>query len=165
MTLLNPHEFLDVGYMAEDFVASNYEGKLQTIKRSDKEAMAIFTSFCQLSRFSMKEIEIIDSFLQHAQVPLRAYIILKTPNNYAYELSKTLQKCQLLFDTQEEFSGLYGIQTVEGVLAKTLFVIGKEGAIYHVQTPQSANEAFDLESLRMHLNKTYQSYNGTGCHG
>ena len=158
-------DFLDVGYMGENFDASDIFGKLHTIKRSDKKAMQIFIALPSLDDGLINEIQVIDKFFDSAQVPLHCCVVFGKLDERVKELSKSCQKCQILIDSEDEFGGMYGVGDSETGLSKTLFVLGREGAIYHVQTPLKPSTAFDLEQLRIELNKTFLTYNGVGCHG
>ena len=57
-----------------------------------------------------------------------------------------------------------GSGSFEDKLTKSLFLIGKDGAIYYIDTPQALEKPLDIEKIRTALNKTYQTYTGTGCH-
>jgi peroxiredoxin len=74
-----------------------------------------------------------------------------------------------VFDINEEFASMYGTKIVSGSLenrlTKALFLIGKDGAIYHIDMPSNLDSPLDLERIRAELNKAYQSYTGAGCHG
>jgi peroxiredoxin len=165
MQLLNPHEMLDIGFMAEDFYAHDLNENELNIKRYGKDTMQIFFAFSDANKQTLDEVRRIDALFNEAVVAIRCYCIFSQSNEALQTLSSTLQKCQILVDFEEDFALNYGVKIVDGGLAKSLFLVGKDGAVYHVQTPQSADEAFDLELLRLHLNKTYTTYNGEGCHG
>ena len=64
---------------------------------------------------------------------------------------------------------MYGTKIVSGTLenrlTKALFLIGKDGAIYHIDMPENLEKPLDLEKIRLALNKAYHSYTGAGCHG
>ena len=64
---------------------------------------------------------------------------------------------------------MYGTKIVSGTLenrlTKALFLIGKDGAIYHIDMPSNLDSPLNLERIRAELNKVYQSYTGAGCHG
>jgi hypothetical protein len=46
-----------------------------------------------------------------------------------------------------------------------MFLISKDGAVFYLDMPNDLSDPFDLDRLRVELNKAYTSYNGTGCHG
>lgn len=159
-------DFLDVGYMGEDFVAVDLLGKDREIKRSDKEAMKIFIALPHPQELLQKELLIIDSFLAKAKVPMQTYVVFKKNSAAVQDLSKSLKTCEILIDSYDEFGGMYGVVSSSDDFFKALFLLGKEGAIYYVQTPESFATPFDLALLQIHLNKTYLSYTTkSGCHG
>ena len=69
----------------------------------------------------------------------------------------------------DEFGPMYGTKIVQGdlenKLAKALFLISKDGAIFYLEFLKNLEENFDLERLRVELNKAYITYTGVGCHG
>lgn len=163
MKLSNPEDFLDIGYMAENFTAYDCLDNEIEVHRSKDESIKIYISMPLLDERTLEEIKIVDSFLNSAQIALSCYLILSQKSDC--EFTKDLQKCKVLFDKEDDFCSNYGLLTNGGMMAKALFVIGKEGAIYHIQTPKELHTPFDLENLRIYLNKTYATYNGEGCHG
>jgi hypothetical protein len=64
---------------------------------------------------------------------------------------------------------MYGTKIVSGSLedklTKALFLIGKDGAVYHIDMPENLEKPLNIERVRVEVNKVYQSYTGVGCHG
>ncbi|DAB35441.1 MAG TPA: hypothetical protein CFH82_00270 [Sulfurospirillum sp. UBA12182] len=157
-------EFIDVGYMAEDFEAKTIENEKCLIKRSNpQKAMSLFVSF----PFVCEELLKLDELLSHVEVPLVCYLICKRFDASLLEFSKKLKKFQLLEDSFEEFGLGYGtkIENLEEVLAKALFLISKDGAVFYIDFLQDLQDSFNLERLRVELNRAYITYTGVGCHG
>jgi len=79
-----------------------------------------------------------------------------------------LKKFEILIDSEQEFGGMYGASiedgSLESKLTKSLFLIGKDGAIFWLEVPEDLSKELDLERLQVELNKAYVTYTGVGCH-
>jgi len=158
-------EFIDIGYMAENFDVLNINNEEITIKKaSPNRNIQLFLSFPNFDDFS-EEIIAFDEFISGAKIDIFVYLIF----NEKIDLSYNFKKIIPIFDINEEFANMYGTKIVSGTLenrlTKALFLIGKDGAIYHIDMPSNLDSPLDLERIRAELNKAYQSYTGAGCHG
>jgi len=158
-------EFMDIGYMAENFEATTPSGELVEIKRSNPErTMTLLLSFPNYQEFE-KEIAKIDEFMSHIQIDIHCYILFASQEDCT--IGK-LKKFEILFDSQDEFGPIYGAKLENGSLAnkltKSLFLIGKDGAIFFLELPSDLSQELDLERLQVELNKAYVTYTGVGCH-
>ncbi|RXJ87870.1 hypothetical protein [Arcobacter sp. CECT 8985] len=156
-------EFIDIGYMAEDFEVKDINDNSKIIKKSnEKRDIQIFISFPNYEDFK-EEITFFDEFINGAKVDIYTYLIF----NKKIQLP-TFKKLIPVFDIEEDFACMYGTQILNGTfknkLTKALFIIGKDGAIYHIDMPNDLEDSFNLELVRVELNKVYQSYTGVGCH-
>lgn len=157
-------DFIDIGYMAENIDVIKLNGEKFTIKKaSPNRNIQIFLSFPNFDDFK-EEIIAFDEFINGAQIDIFTYIIFNEKIDFPYEFKKIIP----VFDVNEEFAEMYGTKIVSGSLenklTKALFLIGKDGAIYHIDMPNNLDKTLDLERIRVELNKVYQSYTGTGCH-
>ena len=158
-------DFIDIGYMAENFDAININDEKITIKKaSPNRNIQIFLSFPNFEDFS-EEIIAFDEFISNAKIDIFVYIIFNEKIDLTYQFKKLIP----IFDENEEFASMYGTKIVSGTLenrlTKALFLIGKDGAIYHIDMPSNLDLPLNLERIRAELNKAYQSYTGAGCHG
>lgn len=163
-------DFIDVGYMAENIEVKDLDGNELEIKRSHKDkSMTILVSFSDAKDEFLEEILKIDEFLSHIQVPLNSYMVFDKDAKVDSVLKNRLKKFEAVLDTEDEFGNMYGTKLVsgslEGKLTKSLFLISKDGAIFYLDMPNDLSKEFDLERLRVELNKAYTSYTGVGCHG
>ncbi len=157
-------DFIDIGYMAENIDVIKLNGEKFTIKKaSPNRNIQIFLSFPNFDDFK-EEIIAFDEFINGAKIDIYTYIIFNEKIYFPYEFKKIIP----VFDINEEFAEMYGTKIVSGSLenklTKALFLIGKDGAIYHIDMPNNLDKPLDLERIRVELNKVYQSYTGTGCH-
>lgn len=158
-------EFIDIGYSAEDIEAVGLENQpLHISKNSPNRTIQIFMSYPCFEEFK-DEIMAFDQFMSDAKVEIFSYIIFNEPLKFDYTFKKLIPA----FDVNDEFGSMYGTKIVSGSLenklTKALFLIGKDGAIYHIDMPDNLEDSFDIERIRVELNKVYQSYTGVGCHG
>ncbi len=158
-------ELIDVGYMAEEFEAENLQGETIQIKKASPNRMIqIFLSFPNFEEFKDEIIE-FDEFMNDAKVEIFTYIIFARNTNIPYEFKKLIP----IFDVNGEFGEMYGTKIVSGSLedelTKALFLIGKDGAVYHIDMPENLENPLNIERIRIEVNKVYQSYTGVGCHG
>ncbi len=158
-------EFIDIGYMAENFDVININNEEITIKKaSPNRNIQLFLSFPNFDDFS-EEIIAFDEFISGAKIDIFVYLIFNEKIDISYDFKKIIP----IFDINEEFANMYGTKIVSGSLenrlTKALFLIGKDGAIYHIDMPNNLSSPLDLYRIRTELNKAYQSYTGAGCHG
>lgn len=163
-------DYIDVGYMAEDFEVCSPEGEAKTIiKQVKPPMMQLFVSLPSLEDRFLKEIKILDELLSDVQVDMRCYLLFAKGCEGAQSVAEKFTTFETLLDCEGEFGELYGTKIVSGpykdALTKALFLISKDGAVYHIDMPASLNTPFDLQKLRIESNKAYTTYNGTGCHG
>ncbi|GEM_PF-565073 len=162
-------DFMDIGYMAEDIVICNQDSQQKTIHKSNQDrSMTVFVSFPFAKEQFLEEILRLDAFFSHIQVGVNCYFIFDDAKHIQMDLQSKLKKFKVVFDTQEEYGNMYGTQIVTPplypALSKALFLISKDGAIFYIDMPEDMEKVFDLESLRIELNRAYLTYNGKGCH-
>ncbi len=153
-------DFIDIGYMAENFDVINLNNEEVNIKKaSPNRNIQVFLSFPNFDDFS-EEIIAFDEFINDAKVDIFTYIIFNENIVFPYEFKKIIP----VFDVNEEFANMYGTKIVSGSLenrlTKALFLIGKDGAIYHIDMPSNLDSPLNLDRIRVELNKVYQSYTG-----
>ena len=158
-------DFVDIGYMADNFDAVDINNNEVTIKKaSPNRNIQLFLSFPFFDEFS-EEIITFDEFISAAKIDIFTYVIFSEKTTLSYKFKKLIP----IFDINEEFANMYGTKIVSGTLenrlTKALFLIGKDGAIYHIDMPENLEKPLDLEKIRLALNKAYHSYTGAGCHG
>ncbi len=158
-------ELIDIGYIAEDIDVLGLEQQALPIsKKNPHRTIQIFISFPCFEAFK-DEIIALDEFINTAKIEILTYIIFNAPLKLDYSFKKLIP----VFDVNDEFGSMYGTKIVSGSLknklTKALFLIGKDGAIYHIDMPTHLENPFNIERIRFELNKVYQSYTGVGCHG
>jgi peroxiredoxin len=163
-------DFIDIGYMAENVEVTDSKGELKEIKRSHPDkSMTLLISFPHGQEGFIDEILKIDELLHHIQVDIHCYMIFDGSFEEQSVIKNRLKKFEVVLDTEDEFGSMYGTKLVSGSLenklTKSLFLISKDGAVFYLEMPSDLEKQFDLERLRIELNKAYTSYTGVGCHG
>lgn len=163
-------DFIDIGYMAENFEALDINEESFEFKRSNPDrSMSLLISFPDLQQQFAQEILKIDTLLSALEVTVHCYLVFNEANEQYKEFQKSLNKLQILFDHEEEFGNMYGTKIInddlEDKLTKALFLISKDGSVFYLQMPKDLSQPLDLERLRIELNKAYVTYTGVGCHG
>ena len=146
-------DFIDIGYMAENFDVINLKNEEITIKKASlNRNIQLFLSFPNFDDFS-EEIIAFDEFISGAKIDIFVYLIFNEKIDISYDFKKIIP----IFDINEEFANMYGTKIVSGTLenrlTKALFLIGKDGAIYHIDMPSNLDSPLDLERIRAELNK------------
>jgi peroxiredoxin len=162
-------DFTDIGYMADNFEANDFHGNSIEVKRSHaNKAMTVLVSFPKLSQFT-DEVLALDKLFSELQVDVYCYLIFDKDFEDKTAIQNRLNKFQMIFDEEEEFGNMYGTKIIDkdlkNELAKSLFLISKDGAIFYLDFPQNLDKPFDLDRLAVELNKAFVTYNGQGCHG
>ena len=162
-------DFIDVGYMAENIEVKDFFGKTKEIKRSDeKGSMTLLVSFPHVKNGFEDEITKLDKFMSNIQVDIHCYFIFSTKCPEKTVMKNRLDKFEIVYDDEEEFGNMYGTKIVsgelEGKLTKAMFLISKDGAVFYLDMPQDLSEPFDMDRLKVELNKAYVTYTGVGCH-
>lgn len=160
-------DILDVGYMAEDVEVEDIQGNQLTIGRKNPEkGLQILISLPNLD--SINEVSALDALFSEATVAFKSYLLLDKKESDTHAAANRLKHIQVVTDSEEEFGNMYGTKIISGSLkghlTKSLFVIGKDSAIYHVDLPQNMGEPFKREVLIAALNTAQQSYTGVSCH-
>jgi len=162
-------DFIDIGYMAENIEVTDFYGNTKEIKRSDeKGSMTLLISFPFVQNGFLEEILKLDKFMSNIQVDIHCYFIFSNKCPEKTVIKNRLEKFEIVYDNEEEFGNMYGTKIVSGELedklTKAMFLISKDGAIFYLDMPQDLSEAFDMDRLKVELNKAYVTYTGVGCH-
>jgi peroxiredoxin len=163
-------DFIDIGYMAENIEVKDFFGKTKEIKRSDdKGSMTLLVSYPFVQNGFLEEILKLDKFISNIQVDIHCYFIFSNECPEKTALKNRLEKFKIVYDSEDDFGNMYGTKIVSGELedklTKSLFLISKDGAVFYLDMPQDLSKPFDIERLRIELNRAYVTYTGVGCHG
>lgn len=163
-------DFIDIGYMAENFEANTIDDKTFEVKRSSPDrGLTVLVSFPSFDEEFGAEIFKIDMLLAELEIDVSCYMLFDKKTDDLVALESKFEKFNILIDSEEEFGNMYGAKIVdgplEGKLTKALFLVSKDGSIFYLDMPENLDDKLDLERLRVELNKAYATYTGVGCHG
>jgi peroxiredoxin len=162
-------EYMEIGYMAEAVEMTTLDGETKVIGRqSSDRAIQLFVSFPELEEFE-EEIIAFDHYFDDLKVELQTYLIFASSNDFVEQLAPKLTHLKIVIDSEDEYANMYGTVIVNGLLkdklTKSLFIIGKDGAVFYEEFPPSLETSFKLELLVSELNRAFVAYTGVGCHG
>lgn len=68
------------------------------------------------------------------------------------------------YDYDEAFGDYYGVRLSNKELAKGLFIVSKDGALFYNEILTDQNESFSLEKALPKIAAAMNCYTGKGCH-
>jgi len=162
-------DFMDIGYMAENVaVLSTCKEEIELKRSNVDKSMSMFVSFPSVKDFE-NEIRRLDKFMSDITVDINCYLLFNSFSSQSVDIEKKLKIFKVFFDEEDEYGNMYGTKiekgTLENKLAKALFLISKDGAIFYVDMPEIIEKPLDMDRLHVELNKAYITYTGVGCHG
>lgn len=69
------------------------------------------------------------------------------------------------YDADEAFGDYYGVRLNNDQLAKTLFVLSKDGAVFYHEILKDLDAPFSIEKALAKIVAAQSCYTGKGCHG
>lgn len=158
-------EFVEIGFNSEKVNLIDLHNHRVTIGGYDKEReIQVIMSIPHCDSSFLDEALVVDSFLSSATASIKSYLILGAFVDNLPDF-KAFKVC---FDNDFEFGNMYGTKIISknlgDNLAKSFFIIGKDGAIYYDFMPVDLEKLVDLQRVRLELNKVFTTYTGVGCH-
>lgn len=153
---------LDEGYASEKVEATDIGGAKVIFGGQTGKTQIVFSA-PYLDQTNLQEFEAIFNDKDFDQEQIEKYLIVATKEDI-----KVATDLPLLIDSDEAFGDYYGVRisdtALEGKLAKTLFVISKDGAIFYEEIPNEQTAAFDTQKLYQKTLAALNCYTGKGCH-
>lgn len=69
------------------------------------------------------------------------------------------------YDADGAFGDFYGLRLTNDELAKALFIISKDGAVFHHEILNDLDALFNIEKTVIKISAAMNCYTGKGCHG
>lgn len=162
-------EYMEVGYLCDSVEVENLQGEELIISSQRKDRLLqLLISYPNLKEFSNEIVE-LDRYFDDLKIEMKNYLIFSSKDDFAQEIAKKLNNFEVVIDRDREFGEIYGTLYVNGELesqlTKSLFLIGKDGALYHEDMPLKLEDNFKFNTLASELNRAYVAYTGVGCHG
>ncbi|MBN2897083.1 MAG: hypothetical protein JXK05_14465 [Campylobacterales bacterium] len=155
---------LDIGYASEKVRLSTQEGQERFIGgQNGKTQILIGAPF--VDEAFIEELQGIAAILpKGGDYPVEAALIVA----HAAHTLIAIEGFETLIDSEGEFGDFYGVRIKNGPcggeLAKALFLISKDGAIFYEEIPSNLLERFNLETLERKIFAAQSCYTGKGCH-
>lgn len=151
---------LDVGYASERVTLKNHSGESFTIG-GQNGATQLLISAPFIDDPLITQLREIDTLLSlNALGGITKALVVA---NDKHELP-AMEEWLVGYDYDEAFGDYYGIRLSNKELAKSLFVISKDGAVFYTEIPSDLNEPFSLEKVLPKISASTSCYTGKGCH-
>ncbi|MFZ2891450.1 hypothetical protein [Sulfuricurvum sp.] len=69
------------------------------------------------------------------------------------------------YDVDEAFGDYYGVRLSNKELAKSLFIVSKDGAVFYHEILSDLNDPFSIDKALAKIVAANSCYTGKGCHG
>jgi hypothetical protein len=80
------------------------------------------------------------------------------------ELSPIMEEWLIGYDYDEAFGDYYGVRLSNKKLAKSLFIISKDGALFYHEILDDVNAPFSIDKALVKIAAANNCYTGKGCH-
>ncbi len=152
---------LDVGYASEKVSLKNHSDETFTIGgQNGATQLLISTPF--INEALITQLHEIDSLLSlNALGGMTKALIVSNDKHELPELEKWLSG----YDYDEAYGDYYGVRLSNKELAKTLFIISKDGAVFYHEILSDLNAPFSIDKALAKIVAANSCYTGHGCHG
>ena len=152
---------LDVGYGSEKINIKNSLGEIIPIGgQNGATQLLISTPFIDDALIS--QLHELDTLLSlNALGGMTKALIVA---NDKHELP-TLPEWISGYDYDEAYGDYYGVRLSNKELAKSLFIISKDGAVFYHEILSDLNEPFSIDKTLAKIVTANSCYTGKGCHG
>lgn len=152
---------LDVGYASEKVSLKNHNDETFTIGgQNGFTQLLISTPFIDEALISqLSEMDMLLALNALGGIT-KALIVA----NDQHELP-TLQEWLSGYDYDEAYGDYYGVRLSSKELAKSLFIISKDGAVFYHEILSDLNAPFSIDKALTKIVAANSCYTGKGCHG
>lgn len=156
---------LDIGYASERIDLKNSTGETFRIG-GHNGATQLIIAVPFIDEACIAQLHEMDSLLYiNALGAITKALVVATDKH----TMPVLEEWQIGFDYDEAFGDYYGIrlsgEKLGGEFAKALFVISKDGALFHHEILNDLNDPFCLDKTLLKIAAAQSCYTGKGCHG
>jgi peroxiredoxin len=152
---------LDIGYASEKVSLKNHKDETFTIGgQNGFTQLLISTPFIDEALIS--QLSEMDTLLAlNALGGITKALIV---SNDQHELP-TLEEWLSGYDYDEAYGDYYGVRLSNKELAKSLFIISKDGAVFYHEILSDLNASFSIDKALAKIVAANSCYTGKGCHG
>ncbi|MCX6062327.1 MAG: hypothetical protein NT103_08780 [Campylobacterales bacterium] len=151
---------LDIGYASEKVSLKNHKNETFSIGgQNGFTQLLITTPFIDNALISqLKEIDTLLSI--NALNGITKALIVANNKDEIPALEEWLSG----YDYDEAFGDYYGVRLSNKELAKTLFIISKDGAVFYHEILDDLNAPFSFDKALSKIVAANSCYTGKGCH-
>ncbi|KIM11346.1 MAG: hypothetical protein KU37_06845 [Sulfuricurvum sp. PC08-66] len=155
---------LDEGYATERISVTDGTGATQTLGGQNGATQLLIT-LPFIDDAILEELRAIAHDLPHGgDYPVTASLIVHD----AAIADPTIEGLAYYVDTQGEMGDFYSVRLsgapLESALAKALFVVSKDGALYYGELLRDMAKPFNTATLARKIAAAQLAYTGKGCH-
>jgi peroxiredoxin len=152
---------LDIGYASERVDLKNSTGETFRIGGQNGSTQLIIT-LPFIDDTCIAQLKEMDSLLNiNALGGITKALVIATDKN----AMPLLEEWLVGFDYDEAFGDYYGVRLSNKELAKSLFIISKDGAVFYHEILNDLNDPFSLDKALLKIAAAQSCYTGKGCHG
>lgn len=151
---------LDIGYASEKVSLKNHKDETFTLGGQNGFTQLLITApFIDSTLIS--QLNDIDTLLSvNALNGITKALIVANNKNEIPALEEWLSG----YDYDEAFGDYYGVRLSNKELAKTLFIISKDGAVFYHEILDDLNAPFSFDKALSKIVAANSCYTGKGCH-
>jgi peroxiredoxin len=152
---------LDIGYASEKVNLKNHVGEVFTLGgQNGGTQLLISAPFVDESL--LEQISQLDTLLSlNALGGITKALIFANSKHSMPNLEEWL----VGYDYDEAYGDYYGVRLNNKELAKTLFILSKDGAVFYHEILDDLNALFSLDKTLSKIVAANSCYTGKGCHG
>lgn len=152
---------LDVGYASEKVDLKNASGENFRIG-GQNGATQLLISVPFIDDALISQLKEIDTLLSlNALGGITKALIVANDKHEIPALEEWLSG----YDYDEAYGDYYGVRLSNKELAKSLFIISKDGAVFYHEILNDLNNPFNIDKTLAKIVAANSCYTGKGCHG
>lgn len=156
---------LDIGYASEKVDLKNSAGEIFQIGGQNGTTQLI-VAVPFVTEELIKQLKEIDSLLYINALGGMSKVLIVATDKHDMPV---MEEWLVGYDYDKAFGDYYGVrlsgEELSGELAKSIFIISKDGAVFHHEILCDLNEPFNIEKLILKTAAAQSCYTGKGCHG
>lgn len=152
---------LDIGYASEKVDLKNASGENFRIG-GQNGATQLLISAPFIDEALTTQLQEIDTLLSlNALGGITKALIVANDTHTLPTLEEWLSG----YDYDEAFGDYYGVRLSNKELAKSLFIVSKDGAVFYHEILGNLNDPFSIDKALAKIVAANSCYTGKGCHG
>lgn len=152
---------LDIGYASEKVDLKNHAGEVFKLG-GQNGGTQLLISAPFIDESLLQQLSELDTLLSlNALGGITKGLIVANNQHNMPKLDEWL----VGYDYDEAYGDYYGVRLSNKELAKTLFIISKDGALFYHEILDDLNGVFSIDKAIAKIVAANSCYTGKGCHG